>query len=95
MTSPRTLMIAGVVLIAVALGSTGHGYWWLFGLFWVIPHAGRAGGCGGRARDRRRHEVRHGDGADHLAQADGPADLPTTPAGPDPTQDRHEAFRGR
>jgi hypothetical protein len=31
--SPRNLIIAGVVLIAVALGASGHGLWWLFGLF--------------------------------------------------------------
>ena len=39
MFSPRNVMIAGVVLVAVALGSSGHGIWWLFGLLWVLPHA--------------------------------------------------------
>ena len=58
MFSPRNLIIAGVVLIAVALGSSGHGLWWLFGLLWVLPHAVAATATGtpaGRA-SRRRHD---------------------------------------
>ena len=41
MFSPRNLIIAGVVLIAVALGPSGHGLWWLVGFLWFLPHAGR------------------------------------------------------
>ncbi len=82
MLSPRNLMIAGVVLIAVALGASGHGFWWLFGLFWVLPHAGRHGqSCRGASRRR------HGRG--------GLRDAPDPTAAPDPTRDRHEAFPGR
>ena len=88
MFSPRNLIIAGVVLIAVALGASGHGFWWLFGLFWVLPHAsGRTRGhaCGSRARGSHDRRVPHDDHA------------PTQPvtAQPDPTQDRHEAFPAR
>jgi hypothetical protein len=78
--SPRTLVIAGVVLIAIALGWSGHGFWWLFALLWLLPHSGRHGSaCHGRARDRRRHQA---------------LDVTGTPATsePDPTRDRHEAF---
>ena len=85
MYSPRKLMIVGVVLIAIALGASGHGFWWLFGLFWMLPHAGRhAQVCGGAAR-RRDHGV-----------AELPQDEPAPPpAQPDPNRDRHEAFPGR
>ncbi|MCU1538122.1 MAG: hypothetical protein JWP82_2473 [Humibacillus sp.] len=76
-------MIAGVVLIAVALGATGHGYGWLFGLFWALPHGGRSGACGGSTRRRRSDAI------------DDTADVDEVVSGPDPTQDRHEAFRGR
>lgn len=81
MFSPRNLIIAGVVLIAVALGPSGHGLWWLVGFLWFLPHAGRRGHvCGPAARrrgDRRR-------------------DLQVEPvAQPDPTRDRHEAFPAR
>jgi hypothetical protein len=79
MSSSRKLMIAGLVLIAIALGSSGHGYWWLFGLLWALPHAGEGRGCGGGI-SRRRPERRR-------PQHEPPAALP------DPTQDRHEAFR--
>lgn len=86
MFAPRNLMVAGVVLIAVALGSSGHGVWWVFGLLWVLPHAaGRSHGCGGPAR--RAHHC-------GLPQAE-PASMQPAPGQPDPTQDRHEAFPGR
>ena len=82
MFSPRNLIIAGAVLIAVALGSSGHGFWWLFGLFWVLPHAaGRGHVCRGGHRARR-------GGEDTLASD-------ATDGQPDPTQDRHEAFPAR
>lgn len=79
MFSPRNLMVAGVVLVAVALGASGHGFWWLFGLLWVLPHAGRHSHlCGGAHLARRGREETPAAGA---------------PGGqPDPTQDRHEAF---
>jgi len=79
MSSSRKLMIAGLVLIAIALGSSGHGYWWLFGLLWALPHAGERRVCGGGSRRRRPERGR----AQHEPAA----------AMPDPTQDRHEAFR--
>ncbi len=41
MFSPRNLIIAGVVLIAIALGPSGHGLWWLVGLP-LAPAARRA-----------------------------------------------------
>ncbi|WP_020145025.1 hypothetical protein [Terracoccus sp. 273MFTsu3.1] len=79
MFSPRNLIIAGAVLIAVALGSSGHGFWWLFGLFWVLPHAaGRSHVCRGGHRARRSRE--------DTSSADAAVGQP------DPTQDRHEAF---
>ena len=80
MFSPRTFIIAGVVLIAIALGSAGHGFWWLFALLWVLPHSGRRTiGCHGRPRHDRRH------------RADEVTTQPAT-SQPDPTRDRHEAF---
>jgi hypothetical protein len=79
--APRHLILAGVVLIAVALGSSGHGFWWLFGLFWLLPHAGRHGRVCGRASGRRR-------GHDRVLPEGGSAPA----AEPDPTRDRHEAF---
>ncbi len=39
MFSPRNLIIAGVVLIAISLGPSGHGLWWLVGFLWLLPHA--------------------------------------------------------
>ena len=83
MFAPRALIIAGVVLIAIALGSAGHGFWWLFALLWLLPHSGRHGvGCHGRVRDQRRHRY------------DEVSTQPAT-SQPDPTQDRHEAFPAR
>ena len=79
MSSSRKLMIAGLVLIAIALGSSGHGYWWLFGLLWALPHAGEGRVCGGGSSRRRRERGR-------------PQQEPGA-VQPDPTQDRHEAFR--
>jgi hypothetical protein len=90
--TPRNLIIAGVVLIALALGSSGHGVWWLFGLFWVLPHAagrshgrGRGRGCGGRSRHHQDRALPHDDAVPR----------PPAAAQPDPTQDRHEAFPAR
>ena len=78
MSSSRKLMIAGAVLIAIALGSSGHGFWWLFGLLWALPHAGGGRFCGGSSGP---------------ASAGARAPARTSPgAQPDPTQDRHEAF---
>jgi hypothetical protein len=83
--TPRNLIIAGVVLIAIALAPSGHGLWWLFALLWVLPHAGtRRHGCS--PRSRRRHG-RHG--------RDLPQEQPVTAPEPDPTRDRHEAFPSR
>ena len=82
MASPRNLVLAGIVLIAVALGASGHGFWWLFGLFWALPHVGR-GGCAGR----------HGRGgcAGRSLRQD-PATHQQPDQRPDPTSDRHVAF---
>ena len=80
MSSSRKLMIAGLVLIAIALGSSGHGYWWLIGLLWALPHGGSGGRFCGGASDRSRLDRGR------------PQDEPGA-AQPDPTQDRHEAFR--
>lgn len=81
MFAPRNLIIAGVVLIAIALGPAGHGLWWLVGFLWVLPHAGRHGQvCGRGARHRRDRDVQ------------GPS---TGSSQPDPTRDRHEAFPAR
>ncbi|WP_404391635.1 hypothetical protein [Humibacillus xanthopallidus] len=59
MTSPRNLVMAGAVLIAVALAASGHGFWWLIGLVWALPHLNREGrgGCAGRS-------LRHAPGPD-------------------------------
>lgn len=50
MLTPRHVVVAGIVLIALAaaLATGGHGFWLVFPLFWMF------GGCG-RARrwDRR------------------------------------------
>ena len=79
MTSPRNLVMAGAVLIAVALAASGHGFWWLIGLFWALPHLAHEGrgGCAGRS-------LRHESAAD-----------PQTDPQPDPTSDRHVAFPKR
>lgn len=83
-------MIAGVVLIAVALGASGHGFWWLFGLFWVLPHGGV---CGGAARRRRGRPVDPTTASP--APTVPPTPQPTRQPQPDATQDRHEAFPSR
>ncbi|MEW1954616.1 hypothetical protein [Terrabacter sp. NPDC080008] len=84
MFAPRNLIIAGIVLIAIALGPSGHGLWWLVGLLWWLPYAGRhlhghGHGCGRASRHRR-----------------DPLQNPSTGTSePDPTRDRHEAFPTR
>jgi hypothetical protein len=83
-TSPRNLVLAGLVLIAVALGASGHGFWWLFGLFWALPHGAREGrgGCAGRWLRQ--------DAATHPRPDAQPDRQPERQ--PDPTSDRHVAF---
>ena len=75
MFSPRNLIIAGVVLIAIALGSSGHGLWWLFGLLWVLPHAG------GRTRHacgaQRGAAATHGARREPRPDARSPQSSPT------------------
>ena len=81
MFSPRHLIIAGVVLIAIALGPSGHGLWWLVGFLWFLSHVARRGDACGPAGRRRRD--------DRLQDEAGPAGQP------DPDRDRHEAFPAR
>ena len=77
MFSPRNLIIAGVVLIAIALGPSGHGLWWLVGFLWFLPHAGRRGHlCGPAARRRASGGPATPDAGSARA------------AQPDPTRDR-------
>jgi len=77
--SPRNLIIAGVALVAIALGPGGHGLWWLVGFLWLLPRAVRRGGgcCPG------------GAGRAHDAPQEGEI------SAPDPTRDRHDAFPSR
>ncbi|HET7799722.1 MAG TPA: hypothetical protein VFL38_04830 [Humibacillus xanthopallidus] len=84
MFSHRNLVIAGVVLIAIALGSSGHGLWWLVGFLWFLPHLGRRGHhCGGAARGCGHV----GDSAQTL-----PTDAQVGSPAPDAHHDRHVAF---
>ena len=81
MFSPRNLIIAGVVLIAISLGPSGHGLWWLVGFLWLLLHAvGRSHTCGRASHGRRDHSLR---------------DDPAPVVQPDPDRDRHEAFPTR
>jgi hypothetical protein len=100
---PRTLVLAGVVLVGVALVTSGHVPWWLVGVVWFVGPRG-ARGCGAR---RYRH-VDRGDAAqpsrmppppwpptppDEVPPDRVPPDrVPPEPARPDPTRDRHRAF---
>ncbi|WP_330476279.1 hypothetical protein [Terrabacter sp. C0L_2] len=84
MSAPRWFIAAGIALIAMALGPTGHGLWWLVGLTFAFGSWGRYG-CGQRAR-QRRDAVGAGD-----PDASAPAPVPV----PDPSRDRHEAFPAR
>lgn len=57
MLTPRHAIAAGIVLVAVAavLATGGHGFWVLFGLFWVFgPRCGRHHGA--RRASIPRHE---------------------------------------
>ncbi len=101
---PRTFIVAGIALIAISLGASGHGLWWLIGLVWAFGwmRDGRRSCHAGRRRERRERHERHGrpldDGRDAQLPAarDGrPAAAPVAAgpvAQPDPTRDRHEAF---
>jgi hypothetical protein len=82
--SPRNFIIAGVVLIAIALGPSGHGLWWLVGFLWLLPHrAGRGHLCGGASRRR-----------DETVSTAGSPRMPDEVASPIPDahHDRHVAF---
>jgi hypothetical protein len=81
--TPRNLIIAGVALIAIALGPAGHGLWWLVGLAWVLPHLSRHGHrCSAAAR-----------GCGPLAEAsEPPSSAPASPPAPDAQHDHHVAF---
>jgi hypothetical protein len=82
--SPRNFIIAGVVLIAIALGPSGHGLWWLIGFLWFLPHrAGRAHLCGGAPR-RSEDPVGTSGSPRALDEAGSPV--------PDAHHDRHVAF---
>ncbi|MFM6849849.1 MAG: hypothetical protein ACKOVB_12205 [Terrabacter sp.] len=73
-------IIAGIALIAIALGTSGHGLWWLIALVWALgwTHHGRHACHVGRGRHQRRDST--------CTQAPQPT------VEPDPTHDRHEAF---
>jgi hypothetical protein len=81
--SPRNLIIAGVVLIAIALGPSGHGLWWLIGFLWFLPHVSRRHLCGAAARCPGG--LRSSGGAPATTQ-DVPGPVP------DADHDRHVAF---
>ena len=51
---PRTFIVAGIALIAISLGASGHGLWWLIGLVWAFGwmHDGRRSCHVGRRRHR-------------------------------------------
>ncbi len=85
MFAPRALIAAGIALIAVSLGASGHGLWWLVGLVFVLGHRGRRwDACGHQGHhDRRDRRALH----DREQRAGDPP-----VAQPDPTHDRHEAF---
>jgi hypothetical protein len=101
--APRTLVLAGVVLVGVALLASGHVPWWLVGVIWFVGPRGRRG-CG----VRRYSHLDRGDAAHpsrmpssqwpspppHEVPTDRvPADrVPPEPAQPDPTRDHHRAF---
>ena len=98
MFAPRLLIAAGIALIAVSLGASGHGLWWLVGLVFVVGH--------GRHRWDACGHQRHRGGRNHGYRADVDAAAPRTPdavdpaadrtsAQPDPSHDRHEAFPQR
>lgn len=91
---PRTFIVAGIALIAISLGASGHGLWWLIGLVWAFGwmHDGRRSCHVGRRRHRA--EPRLDDRLDDQLD-DQPVSSPTARgpvAQPDPTHDRHEAF---
>ncbi len=103
---PRTFIIAGIVLVAISLGASGHGLWWLVGLVWAFGwirngrhacHVGR--GHHGRRHDERHHQNDHQLDHQHDRGAGGadpiPSQAPQPVSTPDPTHDRHEAFPAR
>ena len=95
--APRNLVIAGVVLIAVALGASGNGLWWLVGFLWFLPHVGGQAhrcrgavrGCGhAGAAPQARRSGEHATPSSEQASPSGEA----SGSGPDAHHDRHVAF---
>ncbi|MHA3836882.1 hypothetical protein ACXR8F_14245 [Terrabacter sp. AAH1] len=95
---PRTFIVAGIALIAISLGASGHGLWWLIGLVWAFGwmHDGRRSCHVGRRRHRAEPRLDDRlDGRLDDRPDDQPVSSPTARgpvAQPDPTHDRHEAF---
>lgn len=83
---PRTFIIAGIALIAISLGASGHGLWWLVGLVWAFgwTRNGRRACHVGRSRHQQP------DLTTTTTAAPAPAPRPT--GQPDPTRDSHAAF---
>lgn len=81
---PRTFIIAGIALIAISLGASGHGLWWLVGLVWAFgwTRNGRRACHVGRSR-HQQHDSTANDAQPQAPQPTGQ---------PDPTHDSHEAF---
>ena len=94
---PRIFIVAGIALIAIALGASGHGLFWLIPFVWIVGsrrHAWYACGPGrhGYHSDRYRDYRRDGyvDHGRPDAGRETPVAVPTDE--PDPTRDSHEAF---
>jgi hypothetical protein len=91
---PRIFIVAGLALIAIALGASGHGLLWLIPFVWFVGgrrHAWYACGPGYHQRNRSHRYDRHEGGYDTHRPDQVPADGTAEPV-PDPSRDRHEAF---
>ncbi|GAB3054295.1 hypothetical protein GCM10027053_13840 [Intrasporangium mesophilum] len=96
---PRIFIVAGIALIAIALGASGHGLFWLIPFVWIVGGARRRAwyACGPGNRGRYGRYGDHGYYRDHYVDHGTPDQShPTasTPPSdePDPSRDRHEAF---
>ncbi len=93
---PRIFIVAGIALIAIALGASGHGLFWLIPFVWIVGGARRRAwyACGPGAYGRYGHQGHYRDRyVDHGTPEPAEPTAPTPPsAEPDPSRDRHEAF---
>jgi hypothetical protein len=91
---PRIFIVAGIALIAIAFGASGHGLFWLIPFVWIVGGRRRAWyACAPYQRGHSYRDYRNDSYVEHGAPDPGHQPPVAAPSDePDPSRDRHQAF---